>query len=104
MFPLLPFVAGIFVGASAAGLVRKAKTRQGISEAMENASRKIRQTAVSSLDVIRQSSEQWRDRLASGASDADAASPAGTDEAAQAADAEDEAAASPKSRGKKERG
>ncbi|MDR2032616.1 MAG: hypothetical protein LBP86_10295 [Azoarcus sp.] len=87
MFPILPFIAGIFVGASAVGLVRKAKSGHGVSDVVENAGRKIRQTAVSGLDVIRQSSEQLRDRLASGASEASATTaPAATNEPADAAD------------------
>ncbi|MDR1463021.1 MAG: hypothetical protein LBI68_07795 [Azoarcus sp.] len=102
MFPILPFVAGVLVGASAIGLVRKAKTSQGVNEAVESAGRKIRRTAVSGLDAIRQSSEQWRDRLASGAPAADEAPPAAADESLRAADAVE--AATPKPRGKKEQG
>jgi hypothetical protein len=100
MFPILPFVAGVLVGASAAGLVRKAKARQSVNEAVEKAGRKIRQTAVSGLDAIRQSSEQWRDRLASSEPGADVAEPAASDEPEQAADAGEAAARKP--RGKKE--
>ncbi|MDR0701538.1 MAG: hypothetical protein LBF61_03860 [Azoarcus sp.] len=102
MFPILPFIAGVFVGASAAGLVRKAKSGQRVSEAVENAGRKIRQTAVSGLDVIRQSSEQLRDRLASGASTAEtpaaADEPADAADVAQAADADASAARKPKNK------
>ncbi|MDR1855323.1 MAG: hypothetical protein LBR05_10530 [Azoarcus sp.] len=64
MWPILPFLAGVAVGASALGFVRKAKNNPRLGEAVGNAERKLRRAAVSGLDVIRESSEQWRDRLA----------------------------------------
>ena len=64
MLPILPFVAGVIVGASAIGLVRRAKTSRSVHDAVENAGRRIRRTAVSGLETIRQSSEQLRARLA----------------------------------------
>ncbi|MDR3212964.1 MAG: hypothetical protein LBT71_03455 [Azoarcus sp.] len=99
MFPILPFVAGIAVGASVVGLARKAKTGAGVHEAVEKAERKIRQTAVSGLEVIRQSSEQWRDRLAASKAKTDAVD-ASTAEPEQAAVAGEESAPH-KPRGKK---
>jgi len=64
MLPVLPFVVGVVAGASAIGLVRKVKISPRVSDAWDTAERKIRKAAVSGLDTIRQSSEQWRDRLA----------------------------------------
>ncbi|MDR0635397.1 MAG: hypothetical protein LBF91_10530 [Azoarcus sp.] len=87
MLPILPFVAGVIVGASAIGLVRRAKTSQGVHDAVENAGRRIRRTAVSGLETIRQSSEQLRARLAG---ETDAPTPAA--EPAQATEPAGEAA------------
>jgi len=66
MWPVLPFLAGVAIGASALGLVRKAKVSPRVGEAVDQASRKLRKAAVSGLEAVRQSSEQWRDRLTAG--------------------------------------
>ncbi|MDR0563577.1 MAG: hypothetical protein LBG78_01395 [Azoarcus sp.] len=68
MFPVLPFVAGVLVGASALSVARKTKFSPRVSETATKARQKLRQTALASLDAVHQSTGQWRDRLATGGS------------------------------------
>ncbi|MDR1423578.1 MAG: hypothetical protein LBI92_03090 [Azoarcus sp.] len=77
MWPILPFLAGAVIGASALGLARKAKVSPRVGSAVDQASRKLRKAALSGLEAVRQSSEQWRDRLAAEEPQAPPAAPAG---------------------------
>ncbi|MDR2165188.1 MAG: hypothetical protein LBO79_06095 [Zoogloeaceae bacterium] len=72
MLPLLPFLAGVVVGASALGVYRRAKADPRVGKAVENASHTLRKAAVSGLESIQQSSAQWRGRIAGESVAADA--------------------------------
>jgi hypothetical protein len=64
MLPILPFVAGVVVGASALRVYRAAKASPRLEKAVENASRKIHAAAISGLEGIQETSARWQTRLA----------------------------------------
>jgi hypothetical protein len=65
MFPILPFVAGVVIGASALRVYRKAQNDPRLGKAVERAGRKIRAAALSGLESIQETSARWQNRLAS---------------------------------------
>ncbi|MDR1648317.1 MAG: hypothetical protein LBR88_09870 [Zoogloeaceae bacterium] len=64
MLPLLPFAAGVVLGAFVPSLVRKAKISPRVSKTADLAGRKARAAAASGLDTLTQASARWRDRIA----------------------------------------
>jgi hypothetical protein len=63
MLPILPFVAGIVIGASALRVYRRAKASPRLGKAVEAAGQKIRETAVSGLEGIQRTSARLQTRL-----------------------------------------
>ncbi|MFT4172054.1 MAG: hypothetical protein QM639_05810 [Rhodocyclaceae bacterium] len=73
MLPLLPFAAGLFVGAAAIKLVKKDRTR----ERLDQAQTRLREATVSGLSAIEHSSARLREKLATPAApQAEAVAPA----------------------------
>lgn len=64
MLPLLPFAAGVILGAFVPSLVRKAKINPRVGKTVDLAGRKARAAAVSGLDTLTHASARWRERIA----------------------------------------
>lgn len=59
MFPLLPFAAGLLVGAATIKILRGEKTQKRLDQAQD----RLRKVTVNSLSTIEQSSARLRDKL-----------------------------------------